>query len=72
LPHVTRLIARSDHGPFWQQGYRGLMVTDTSFLRNPHYHQASDRPETLDYDRLADTTLGLICSVDHLCGSADR
>ena len=24
-----------------------MMVTDTAFLRNPHYHQASDRIETL-------------------------
>jgi hypothetical protein len=28
-------------------------VTDTAFLRNPHYHQASDTPETLDYPRMA-------------------
>jgi len=27
-----------------------MMVTDTAFLRNPHYHQASDRIETLDLD----------------------
>lgn len=25
------------------------MWTDTSEFRNPHYHQASDLPETLDY-----------------------
>ena len=38
----------SDHSPFWDQGYNALMVTDTSFLRNPNYHRMSDTVETLD------------------------
>jgi hypothetical protein len=29
------------------------MITDTAPFRNPHYHQRTDTPETLDYDRLA-------------------
>jgi Zn-dependent M28 family amino/carboxypeptidase len=41
-------VRLSDHSPFWDQGYNALMVTDTSFLRNPHYHQMSDRIDTLD------------------------
>jgi len=43
---ATRL---SDHSPFWDAGYQALMVTDTSFLRNPHYHLPSDTVETLDF-----------------------
>ena len=35
------------------------MVTDTSFFRNPNYHQPTDRPETLDYRRMARTVDGL-------------
>jgi Zn-dependent M28 family amino/carboxypeptidase len=50
---------RSDHAPFWDKGYRAIMVTDTAFLRNPHYHQASDRIETLDIHRMANVCLGL-------------
>src|SRR5262249_57857622 len=50
---------RSDHSSFWDRGYPALMVTDTSFFRNPHYHQASDRPETLDYPFLARVTAGV-------------
>ena len=50
---VTRL---SDHARFWDEGYPAAMLTDTAFLRNPHYHQRSDRPETLDYGFLARTT----------------
>ena len=38
----------SDHVPFWRAGLPAVMLTDTAYLRNPHYHSASDRPETLD------------------------
>jgi Zn-dependent M28 family amino/carboxypeptidase len=41
-------VRLSDHSPFWDQGYNALMVTDTSFLRNPHYHRMSDTVATLD------------------------
>ncbi|MEB3356749.1 MAG: M20/M25/M40 family metallo-hydrolase [Synechococcales bacterium] len=52
----TRL---SDHAPFWDEGYRAMMVTDTAFMRNPHYHQASDRLDTLDLDFLTGVCKGL-------------
>lgn len=52
----TRL---SDHSPFWDAGLPALMVTDTSFHRNPHYHEESDTPDTLDYDFLARVTLAV-------------
>jgi len=42
----------SDHSPFWDAGYPALMITDTSFMRNPHYHTPSDTPETLDREFL--------------------
>jgi len=50
---------RSDHAPFWDRGYRALMVTDTADLRNPHYHKGSDRLETLDLDFLTGVCQGL-------------
>jgi Zn-dependent M28 family amino/carboxypeptidase len=53
----TRL---SDHAPFWDRGYRAIMVTDTAFMRNPHYHKASDRIETLDLDFFTGVCEGLI------------
>lgn len=46
----------SDHSPFWDEGFSALLVTDTSFFRNPHYHSASDRIETLDLDFLSKIT----------------
>jgi hypothetical protein len=39
---------RSDHAPFWDEGYRAIMLTDTANFRNPHYHQASDTLDTLN------------------------
>lgn len=36
-----------------------MMVTDTSFLRNPHYHQMSDTVDTLNLDFLASVIDGL-------------
>ena len=44
----------SDHHSFWRSGYRALMVTDTAFYRNPHYHRADDTPDTLAYPQLAE------------------
>jgi Zn-dependent M28 family amino/carboxypeptidase len=42
-------LNRSDHTPFWQADIPCVMWTDTSEFRNPHYHLASDTPDTLDY-----------------------
>ena len=43
----------SDHSSYWQFGYNALMINDTAFLRNPHYHQTSDTIDTLDFTRMA-------------------
>lgn len=53
LPPVLRDIYRSDHAQYWLAGYPAVMVTDTSFARNPHYHKATDTADTLDYVFLA-------------------
>ncbi len=57
LVEATRL---SDHAPFWDRGYPAIMVTDTAFLRNPHYHRPSDRLETLDLKFMTGVCQGLI------------
>jgi len=41
----------SDHWSFWQVGCPAIMVTDTAFFRNKHYHEATDTPERFDYGR---------------------
>jgi Zn-dependent M28 family amino/carboxypeptidase len=53
-------IRLSDHSPFWDAGYPALIVTDTSFYRNPHYHTASDTIETLDLPFLTRVTQGVL------------
>lgn len=52
-PAVIPGIDLSDHRNFWSKGYPALMVTDTSFYRNPHYHGPADTYEKLDYQRMA-------------------
>lgn len=52
-------VAWSDHLSFWREGYRAMMLTDTAFFRNPHYHQPTDTPDTLDYPRMAAVAEGL-------------
>jgi Zn-dependent M28 family amino/carboxypeptidase len=54
------LASLSDHGSFWDAGSPALLVTDTAFLRNPHYHRPSDLPETLDYAFLTQSTEAVI------------
>ena len=62
----------SDHSPFWDRGYPALLVTDTSFFRNPHYHQPSDTVDTLDLAFLEKVTQGLIAAVERLAGPPRR
>ncbi|CAI8331359.1 MAG: Uncharacterised protein [Synechococcus sp. MIT S9220] len=42
------------------------MVTDTSFLRNPHYHRMSDTIDTLDLPFLAAVIDGLELALGRL------
>ncbi|MCJ7830068.1 MAG: M28 family peptidase, partial [Desulfobacterales bacterium] len=63
VPFGGRLLPAvrlSDHASFWDAGYRAVMVTDSAFFRNPHYHRASDTPETLDYRFMAELVESLV------------
>jgi hypothetical protein len=52
-PRSLQGVDFSDHASYWRFGMPAMMITDTSFLRNPNYHERSDTPETLDYSRMA-------------------
>jgi len=52
-------IGRSDHASFWKAGFPAAMVTDTANLRNRAYHSPDDRPERLDYPRMAMVLIGV-------------
>lgn len=56
---IVQATRASDHAPFWDNHYRAIMVTDTAFLRNPHYHLPSDRIETLDLEFMTQICQGL-------------
>jgi hypothetical protein len=56
---MVRQTRLSDHSPFWDRGYPAMMVTDTAFMRNPHYHQPTDTIKTLDLDFLTGVCRGL-------------
>jgi hypothetical protein len=59
LPAAIPGIGWSDQWSFWQCGYPAVMVTDTAPFRYPHYHEPTDTPEKLDYDRFALVVSGM-------------
>ena len=59
-------VRRSDHSPFWDAGYNAMMVTDTSFMRNPHYHKPTDTVDTLDLPFLMAVIDGLEVAIGGL------
>ena len=63
-PALVVGIDFSDHWSFNKFGYPALMVTDTAFYRNPHYHAPTDLPETLDFERMAKVVQGLTASLE--------
>lgn len=43
----------SDHRNYWNQNYPAILITDTAFFRNPHYHEASDTIQTLNFEKMS-------------------
>ena len=57
---ILPAVRLSDHASFWDQGYKAVMITDTAFFRNPHYHRVSDTMEKLDYRFMAELVESLL------------
>ena len=57
---------RSDHAAFWDYGYPAVMLTDTANFRNPHYHQPTDRIDTLDFTFMQKIVVAVTESVRQL------
>ena len=51
LPAFIAGVGWSDQWSFWKHGYPGIMITDTAPFRYPWYHELTDTPDKLDYDR---------------------
>lgn len=59
----------SDHWSFWESGWPdAVMITDTAVFRNPNYHEPTDTPDTLDYERLAWIVVALDGTIRALAG----
>ena len=51
-PMVEMLAGLSDQLNYWKFDIPALMINDTSFIRNPNYHQMSDDIDTLSFDHM--------------------
>ncbi len=51
-PSIEGLAGMSDQRSYWEFDIPALMVNDTSFIRNPKYHQPSDDIDTLSFEHM--------------------
>jgi len=72
MPENVTGVGWSDQWSFWQSGYPALMVTDTAPFRYAHYHEPSDTPDKIDYDRTARVTVGLTRVVRELANAQSQ
>lgn len=54
FPAGEGLAGLSDQRNYWKFGWDAVMINDTAFIRNPHYHQKSDTIDTLDFDKMTE------------------
>lgn len=66
LPPTVEGVSYSDHRNYWKFNFDALMITDTSFFRNPNYHASTDTMETLDLNRMAKTIDGVLGALTSL------
>ena len=53
----------SDHVSYREAGFPAVMISDTAFFRNRNYHELTDTPDTLDYERTAEVIRGVFRAV---------
>jgi len=56
----------SDHMNYWKFGYHAIMITDTSFYRNPNYHSRSDTIDTLNFAKMKEVVKGVYWALINL------
>ncbi|MCG8576252.1 MAG: M28 family peptidase [Flavobacteriales bacterium] len=54
MAEIGSLAGLSDQQSYWQFDYPALMINDTSFVRNPNYHEETDTIDTLDFDKMTE------------------
>jgi Zn-dependent M28 family amino/carboxypeptidase len=55
---LAGLAGMSDQRNYWKFGFPALMINDTSFVRNPNYHQTTDTIDTLDFEKMTEVVSG--------------
>jgi len=60
LPQSVQGVGWSDHWSFWQEGYVGIMITDTAPFRYPHYHETTDTPDKINFPVFSKVVEGLV------------
>ena len=58
-PLTDSLVNLSDHRSYWKFDYDAVMINDTSFMRNPNYHQKTDTIDTLDFKKMGEVVNGV-------------
>ncbi len=66
LPAAVQGVGWSDHWSFWQVDYPAIMITDTAPFRYPHYHQKTDTPDKVNYEKMATVVEGLVPVIEDL------
>lgn len=67
-PSLVPGIDWSDHLNYRNEGYPAVMITDTAYLRNHHYHTPEDTADRLDYARMAQVVDAVHATVVRLAG----
>lgn len=59
----SEYISLSDQINYIRMGYNAVMINDTSFFRNPHYHRSSDTIDTLNFEKMYGVIKGVYNAV---------
>lgn len=62
-PSFIEGIDFSDHANYWKYDIPAIMITDTAFFRNPHYHLKTDQTYQLNFNKMANVIDGVVYTV---------
>jgi hypothetical protein len=58
IPENIKAGKNSDHGSYWDFDFQSVLLTNTATFRNSNYHEETDLPETLDYEKMGEVVKG--------------
>jgi len=62
-PPILKGVDFSDHLNYWKFDYPAIMISDTAFFRNKHYHQSTDTYEKLNYSKMSKVVRGIYLAI---------